>query len=272
MSIVQVSLNASMKSSTNFFGWAPLQNSPAPAMPEWTTYFKQFVGKVVVPTEDIKSCTGSFTNVWGASFDDGPSSATATVLKYFGNVNMKATFWVIGSNIQDYPDVLRETYQAGHEIGIHTWSHADLVTLSDDQVISELVYGAKAIHQVLGVVLPFSGHHVRNGSIDDRVRGLAALVGLSAVTWAVDSEDWRYVGTGNMDQVPRAFQSWMDQGVTMPISLEHDLFLETATVVGENLDILIRNGRVVKPLSECIGVAAYENPILESFFNSGIFF
>ena len=53
---------------------------------------------------------------------------------------MKATFFVIGSNVLQYPEILMETFKAGHEIGIHTWSHPSLIGLTTDQIVSEIIW------------------------------------------------------------------------------------------------------------------------------------
>ncbi|KAJ3228795.1 chitin deacetylase [Chytriomyces hyalinus] len=252
--------------------WAPLDGF-APASASWLEYFQTAAGETWPDySDDIQSCTGNATNVWGASFDDGPSENTPIVLDYFRNIGMKATFWVVGSQVAKYPETLLAAFNAGHEIGCHTWSHPDLVTLSDEEVVAELVYGAKSIYEVTGRVPRY--FRPPYGSINDDVRQVAALMGLQAVTWSQDSEDWSYVGTSEMYKVPQTFESWLDDGVEQAISLQHDLNEETVSVVKESMDILINAGRVIKPLTECIGApagTAYQNPVLQEFFQSGQF-
>ncbi|KAJ3221464.1 chitin deacetylase [Chytriomyces hyalinus] len=260
--MVEVSLASSFRLS-----WAPLDGF-APPSPYWLEYFQTVAGATVPDfSDDIRTCTGNATNVWGASFDDGPSENTPIVLDYFRNVGMKATFWVVGSQVTKFPETLLAAYNAGHEIG-----HPDLVTLSEDEVVAELVYGAKAIYEVTGRVPRY--FRPPYGSINDDVRQIATLMGLQAVTWSQDSEDWSYVGTSEMYQVPLTFESWLDDGVEQAISLQHDLNEETVSVVKESMDILINAGRVIKPLTECIGApagSAYQNPVLQEFFQSGQF-
>ncbi|KAJ3076645.1 chitin deacetylase [Podochytrium sp. JEL0797] len=255
---------------TPSFTWAPTQNVPAVGVPEWTSYFANAGGSLPVPASDITKCTGPTSNVWGASFDDGPSNETQTVLNYFKSVNMHTTFWVIGGNVMDFPQVLLQTYQAGHQIGIHTWSHPSLLNMTDDQIVAEFVYCARAIYEVIGVVPKF--YRPPFGDIDPRVRKVAASMGLTSVTWEADTDDWNYVGKNNMTQVPLAFQTWLAANLTLPISLEHDLYAETVAVVQESMDLLIKAGRVIAPLSECIGDSTpYGNTILETFLKSGQF-
>ena len=63
---------------------------------------------------------------------------------------MKATFFVIGSNVLQYPEILIETFKAGHEIGIHTWSHQSLIELTTDQIVSEIMWTIRIIREVIG--------------------------------------------------------------------------------------------------------------------------
>ncbi|KAJ3073608.1 chitin deacetylase [Podochytrium sp. JEL0797] len=252
------------------FSWAPNSESgvAAPPVPAWTNYFTSM--PYASFGSDIITCSGAATNVWGATFDDGPSENTPAVLNYFKSVNMHATFWVIGVNVLQYPDVLLQTYQAGHDIGLHTWSHPDLVTLSDDQIVAELVYASKVVYEVLGV-LP-SYFRPPYGSVNDNVREITKKMGLTPVMWAVDSEDWSYVGTGNMYLVKQAFQGWVNQGINNAISLEHDLFAETVAAIPDAMNVLIQSGRVIKPFHECIGVSSsYGNSAMQAFFASGQF-
>ncbi|KAJ3001989.1 UNVERIFIED_CONTAM: chitin deacetylase [Siphonaria sp. JEL0065] len=132
------------------FSWAPYWEPGvvAPGVPQWTTYFASKGGSY---TNDITSCYAGQTNVWGATFDDGPGPDTDVVLNYFANKRMHATFWVVGVRVVELPNTLASTWSAGHNLGTHTWSHADLTLLGADQIVAELVYGARAIYEVTGI-------------------------------------------------------------------------------------------------------------------------
>ncbi len=70
------------------------------------------------------------------TFDDGPSPYTRTLLSLLQASEAKATFFVLGSMLEneDQKDVLRSIYQAGHDIGIHTMTHPFLTQLSDLEI------------------------------------------------------------------------------------------------------------------------------------------
>ncbi|KAJ3223468.1 chitin deacetylase [Chytriomyces hyalinus] len=252
------------------FSWSPGPGSP-PASDAWLSYFNNLEGGKVDVQADIRECSQSEPNIWAATFDDGPTEYTNVVLDYFRAAEMKTTFWVIGANVIKSPDILQKAFQEGHQIGVHTWSHPDLTTLSEAQVVSELVYGAKAIYDVTGKIPKF--FRPPYGAMSDSVRNVAAKMGLRAVIWTEDSNDWRYAGTSEMSQVPASFQSWMDAGKSNEISLEHDFKAETVSVMAQCMDIVRKAGKKLVTISECIGDTgdAYQNPRLLAFFESGQF-
>ncbi|KAI8607686.1 hypothetical protein BC830DRAFT_1086747, partial [Chytriomyces sp. MP71] len=95
--------------------WSPGYTAP-PSYPVWLQYFESFGAGTTFPSNDITVC-GVGANVWGATFDDGPSENTHVVLDYFQSVGMKTTFWVVGAQVAQYPDVLARAHAAGHQIG-----------------------------------------------------------------------------------------------------------------------------------------------------------
>ncbi|KAJ3110809.1 chitin deacetylase [Physocladia obscura] len=159
-----------------------------------------------------------------------------------------------------------------HMYRLHTWSHPDLTTISDDQIVSELVYTAKAVYEVTGVFPKY--FRPPYGSVDPRVRSVAATMGLQSVVFGADTGDWQYVDdtTEINEIVPAEFQSWVDQNWTNQISLEHDMYESAAQVAVTSLGILTNAGYNLMPVHQCQGDSnPYNNAILESFFLSGQF-
>ena len=73
------------------------------------------------------------------SFDDGPGATTTPqLLQILKEKNVHATFFVLGENTAQHPEIVKQTAEAGHEIGNHTYDHQDLATLSA-QSITEAV-------------------------------------------------------------------------------------------------------------------------------------
>lgn len=86
------------------------------------------------------------------TFDDGPSSnITPQILKTLDDEGVKATFFVLGSRVELYPDLLRQEYEAGHYIANHSYTHEYAqVYASANAVLDEFNRTEKAIIEALG--------------------------------------------------------------------------------------------------------------------------
>src|SRR6266496_1908356 len=85
------------------------------------------------------------------TFDDGPwPHNTPAVLAALAANCTKATFFPIGKHTMWHPEILRPVAEAGHTIGSHTWSHADLSKKSKEEAIREIEMGASAVHLAVG--------------------------------------------------------------------------------------------------------------------------
>lgn len=85
------------------------------------------------------------------TFDDGPNSEyTPEVLKILKEKDVKATFFVLGVNIENNIPLLRQEYHEGHEIGNHTFTHPNLAIISDDRERVELRSTRLLMESILG--------------------------------------------------------------------------------------------------------------------------
>jgi peptidoglycan-N-acetylglucosamine deacetylase len=72
------------------------------------------------------------------TFDDGPSGKTDTVLGILKDADIKATFFLVGSSIEQYPAETLRIAQAGHEIGNHTYTHTRMVFRTLSTIADEI--------------------------------------------------------------------------------------------------------------------------------------
>src|SRR5438876_8343278 len=73
------------------------------------------------------------------TFDDGPSAKlTPRLLDLLAAHHIKATFFVIGENVSEHPEIVARAAREGHQIGNHSWSHPNFGKMSDDNVRSQL--------------------------------------------------------------------------------------------------------------------------------------
>ena len=87
------------------------------------------------------------------TFDDGPEDKnTPSVLDILNANGVKATFYLVGKTLSDYPDVVKRIYKEGHAIGNHTWSHDyDSLYSSPEAFIAELEKFDEKILTIIGV-------------------------------------------------------------------------------------------------------------------------
>lgn len=123
------------------------------------------------------------------TYDDGPSVYTNDVAIYLNSLGIKATFFMVGQNIMNYQSVVKNVYNLGHTIGIHTYTHPHLTTLDNTTILNELVKTINIITQLTGEIPkyfrpPYSDYN-------DIVLELAYSVGLNTVLFNLDSGDWQ---------------------------------------------------------------------------------
>jgi peptidoglycan-N-acetylglucosamine deacetylase len=86
------------------------------------------------------------------TFDDGPGRRlTPAVLQLLAARNIKATFFLLGRNVQQNADIVRHIRAQGHEIGSHTYDHLHAWKVAPWRSVSDIRLGQKAIDDALGV-------------------------------------------------------------------------------------------------------------------------
>jgi peptidoglycan/xylan/chitin deacetylase (PgdA/CDA1 family) len=85
------------------------------------------------------------------TFDDGPNSVyTSQLLDIFSEVKGKATFFMIGEQMKENPEIVKNVYEQGHEIGNHTYTHAKLSELSQVECLNEVERNEQLIQDLTG--------------------------------------------------------------------------------------------------------------------------
>lgn len=101
--------------------------------------------------EKIKHIYSSDTKRAFLTFDDGPSSVTDKILDELKAENIKATFFVLGSNVEKKPDEVKRMYNEGHFIANHGYSHVyDQIYSSPENVLNEYNQCNDAVKKALG--------------------------------------------------------------------------------------------------------------------------
>ena len=162
-------------------------------------------------------------NLCALTFDDGPSNYTPRLLDLLDEHGVTATFFMLGRNAQRLPNVVRRVVAEGHEVGIHTWSHPNLMTVGPLRRRAE-IGDTLALLRTLGadpVILrpPY-------GNRDPQVDELAAEMGLRVILWSHDSLDWKMT-QADYGAIPDAYGRVAKDGSLRGIFLFHDIHRHT---------------------------------------------
>lgn len=174
------------------------------------------------------------------TFDDGPHAVvTPQVLNTLKQYGAKATFYVLGRNVQAHPELAKRIVEEGHEIGNHTWSHPNLVQLSDDAILNEYDRTTEAIHKATGTTP--ATFRPPYGSTNDRVK---SLLPLPSIVWTIDTLDWKH---RNADMTVTNVSSALHNNA---IILMHDIHQPTADALDRVLAALQAAGYECVTISE----------------------
>ena len=128
------------------------------------------------------------------TFDDGPNEKlTPRLLDLLAQHHIHATFFVIGENVEQHPEIVKRAAREGHEIGNHSWSHPNLAKMSDENVRDQIKRTEEVIRGAIGarsVLLrpPY-------GSLNARQKHfIHDELGYEIVLWDVDPYDWKRPG------------------------------------------------------------------------------
>jgi peptidoglycan/xylan/chitin deacetylase (PgdA/CDA1 family) len=192
------------------------------------------------------------------TFDDGPQvNYTHAVLDALAAQCTKATFFSIGKMAAGLPEIIRDVARAGHTVGTHTWSHADLSKLQDEEAWKgEIEKGASAVRRAIGApIAPFFRYPVLKDSKETLAHLASRNIGVFSAD--LDTFDFKF---RNPDQfVKQAIERLDRKG--KGIILMHDVQPVTAKALPRLLAELKAKGyRIVhmKPKADLKTLAEYD--------------
>ena len=121
-----------------------------------------------------------------AAWDD---DKTAFILETLERYNVKATFFLCGSWVSAYPDMVRAIHDAGHTIGNHSMTHPHMTKLSGSQILEEMEKLDDLIESITGERTKL--FRAPYGEYDDKVILAVRASGREPIQWDVDTIDWK---------------------------------------------------------------------------------
>ena len=121
------------------------------------------------------------------TFDDGPDPRfTPQVMDALGDV--RATFFVLGRQVREFPSVVRAAHEAGHEIASHGFGHERLTRLTPRRTLSDLRDGRDAVAEAIGVAPRF--YRPPHGLFNLVAWYASPRLGMRRTLWSTSARDW----------------------------------------------------------------------------------
>ena len=199
-------------------------------------------------------------NLCAITFDDGPSIYTPHLLDMLEEYGVRATFFMLGRNVRYYPEIVDRVADAGHEIGVHTYTHPNLRRLSYEKQLQEIESTVDALRD-RGVVPALM--RPPYGNFDDRTKLAAEKLGLSIVIWSLDSLDWKRLPE-NYARIPAPNGRIYETGTLRGVFLFHDIHKRTVDDLPRIIEQLKAGGcqRFVTVSEYMAGLPDPEPPLL----------
>ena len=199
------------------------------------------------------------------TFDDGPwPGNTPAVLKALADQCTKAVFFSIGKHATWHPEILRQVLAAGHTVGTHTWSHANLNSkkLDEQQVKDEIEMGMSAVKLALGTApAPF----FRFPELQHNPEAVAYLGQRNVAIFSCDIDSQDYKKTSTPEKIVETVMSRLDK-LGKGIILMHDFQKHTAEALPELLKRLKDGGYKVvqvKAKTKLQSIAQYDEEVVK---------
>ncbi len=148
-------------------------------------YFNQQTTKKLpiysVQTDENKVAI-SFDAAWGAD-------KTREIMAICDSYGVKATFFLVGFWVEEYPDLVKEIYNNGFEIGLHSNTHPDMTKLTASEMQLELSTNISLIEELTNYTPKL--FRAPYGYYNNTLLEVCEEMGLSCIQWSVDSLDWK---------------------------------------------------------------------------------
>ena len=166
------------------------------------------------------------------TFDDGPHpSCTPLLLDGLKERGVKVTFFVIGLNVERYPELVKREYEEGHIVGNHTYNHVEITRIDSVKAKEEIEKTSQAVERITGrpteyMRPPFGAWQ----------KDLEKEMNVIPVLWTVDPLDWT---TENEDEIVNKVVTDVREN---DMILLHDCYKSSVHAALRIIDLLRKEG------------------------------
>jgi polysaccharide deacetylase family sporulation protein PdaB len=179
----------------------------------------------------------SFDAAWG-------NEDTQTLIDILNEYKIHATFFVVGSWAEKYPESVKALSDNGNEVMNHSSSHAHFSQLSTEQIKADITSCNEKIAAVTGTAPTL--FRCPYGEYDDHVIAAVREMGMEPIQWDVDSLDWKGISA---DEITQRVLQRVKPG---SIVLFHNAAKHTPEALPGILEALIADGYTIVPISQIL--------------------
>lgn len=199
-----------------------------------------YISGPAIPVSTYKDPLNSKSKMVAITYDDGPSdSITNGILDILESYDAKATFFVLGQNVNYSGDALTRAVKLGCQIGNHTYSHIDLPSSSEAEIRQEIEYTDALVKKYTGS--PTQIARAPGGALDS---ASGEIVGKPFFYWSVDTRDWESRDAASVVDI---IQNNVSDG---DIILMHDIYDSTLEASEYIIPWLLNEGYHLVTVSE----------------------
>ena len=166
------------------------------------------------------------------TFDDGPrKSTTERLLDGLKERRVRATFFLIGQQIEPNAELVKRMAAEGHQIGNHTWSHQRLEGIAETDAAQEVGRTEAVLEDLLG-----EGDYWLRPPYGQVSAGMEDSFGVPMIKWSVDPRDW---DSRNAEKVSQAILKDVEPN---SIILLHDIYPTSVDAALKVVDALQKEG------------------------------
>ncbi|MDK2563628.1 polysaccharide deacetylase family protein [Romboutsia sedimentorum] len=179
----------------------------------------------------------SFDVAWGSDNIDG-------ILQTLDQHDIKATFFLVGSWVDDNEELVKKIHKAGHEIGNHSNTHANTKELSEQSTVKEIQITSDKISKITGEKTTL--YRPPFGEVDTKTLDICKSLGYQVVKWDVDSMDWKELGPNHV--IERVVKNSQPGSIVLFHASSNNVENYLGTIIGK----FKKDGYEIVPISEMI--------------------
>ena len=190
------------------------------------------------------------TNEIAITFNCAMSGDIDKILDTLNSYDVKCTFFLLGSWAESHTDEVKTIFDAGHEIGNHSYSHNDMPSMDYENIMLDIQKCNETVRNITGHSPTL--FRAPSGAYDNKTISAAEELGMKTIQWDVDSVDWKNITAQEIvDRVKTKTAS--GSIIQLHSGTEH-----TAEALPQILDYLTENGFIPVAVGELIYQSDYK--------------